>query len=69
MISPEKSTASFLPKPSKPQIIIPHRPERNYAELISKEPKTKIKNILRSYDSIPSTVKEAIMSKFKRKEK
>ena len=46
MISPEKSTASFLPKPSKPQIIIPHRPERNYAELISKEPKTKIKNIL-----------------------
>ena len=46
MISPEKSTASFLPKPSKLQVIIPHRPERNYAELISKEPKIKIKNIL-----------------------
>ena len=47
MISPEKSTASFLPKPlSKQQVIIPHRPDRNYAELISKAPKTKIKNIL-----------------------
>ena len=48
MISPEKSTASFLPKPQsgKPQIIIPHRPERNYAELISKAPKTKVKTIL-----------------------
>lgn len=48
MISPEKSAASFLSKPvvAKPQIVIPHRPERNYAELISKEPKTKIKNIL-----------------------
>lgn len=48
MISPEKSAASFLSKPvvAKPQIIIPHRPERNYVELISKEPKTKIKHIL-----------------------
>jgi uroporphyrinogen-III synthase len=47
-ISPEKSAASFLSKPAvaKPQIIIPYRPEKNYAELISKEPKTKIKNIL-----------------------
>jgi uroporphyrinogen-III synthase len=46
VISPEKSTASFLPKPAKPQIIIPQRPERNYAELISKEPKARVKNIL-----------------------
>jgi uroporphyrinogen-III synthase len=48
VISPEKSTASFLLKPviAKPQIIIPHRPERNYADLISKESKIKIKNIL-----------------------
>ena len=48
MISPEKSTASFLPKPQsgKPQIIIPHRLERNYAELVAKTPKTKVKNIL-----------------------
>jgi uroporphyrinogen-III synthase len=48
VISPEKSTASFLSKPqsTKQQIIIPHRPERNYAELISKAPKTKVKNIL-----------------------
>ena len=28
---------------------------------------TKIKNILKSYESIPNTVKEAIKSKFKRK--
>jgi uroporphyrinogen-III synthase len=47
VISPEKSTASFLPKPSaKPVVIIPQRPEKNYAELLTKEPKTKIKNIL-----------------------
>jgi len=48
VISPEKSTASFLPKPQsgKPQIIIPHRLERNYAELVAKTPKTKVKNIL-----------------------
>jgi Flp pilus assembly pilin Flp len=30
---------------------------------------TKIKNILKSYESIPNTVKEAIKSKFKRNEK
>ncbi len=53
MISPEKSAASFLSDtnkaisaPSKPQIIIPHRPEKNYKELLSKEPKTKLKKIL-----------------------
>lgn len=48
MISPEKSATSFLPKPSapKPVMVIPHRPEKNYAELITKEPKTKIKQIL-----------------------
>lgn len=47
MISPDKSTASFLPKPQgKPQIIIPQRPDRNYAELIAKTPKTKVKTIL-----------------------
>lgn len=46
MISPDKSATSFLPKPSKPQIIIPVRHEKNYAELLSKEPKTKIKHIL-----------------------
>ncbi len=49
MISPEKSATSFLQKPqppTKPQIIIPQRPDKNYAELISKEPKTKLKNIL-----------------------
>ncbi len=46
MISPDKSATSFLAKPAKPVIIIPHRPEKNYAELLSKEPKTKIKHIL-----------------------
>ncbi len=49
MISPDKSATSFLAKsekPAKPQIIIPQRPEKNYAELISKEPKNKIKHIL-----------------------
>ena len=49
MISPEKSATSFLPKPvtpPKPQIIIPHRPEKNYADYISKAAKTKTKNIL-----------------------
>ena len=49
MISPDKSATSFLPKsekPAKPQIIIPQRLEKNYAELLSKEPKTKIKHIL-----------------------
>lgn len=46
MTSPEKSAASFLPKPSKQQIIIPQRPERDYASLISTEPKIKLKNIL-----------------------
>ncbi len=48
MISPEKSAASFLSKPTvlKPQIIIPYRNERNYAELVSKEPKTRIKYVL-----------------------
>lgn len=48
MISPEKSATSFSAKAvnPKPQIIIPHRPEKNYAELISKAPKTKTKNIL-----------------------
>ena len=49
MISPEKSATSFLDKsqpPAKPQIIIPHRIERNYAELISKDPRAKIKSIL-----------------------
>ncbi len=30
---------------------------------------TKIKKVISSYESIPSTVKEAIMSKFKRNEK
>jgi uroporphyrinogen-III synthase len=35
-----------LPKPPKPQIIIPQKPEKNYAALISTGPKTKIKNIL-----------------------
>ncbi len=48
VISPDKSAASFLSKPvvAKPQIIIPHRLERNYSDLISKEPKTKIKHII-----------------------
>ena len=49
MISPDKSATSFLAKsekPAKPQIIIPQRIEKNYAELLSKEPKTKIKHIL-----------------------
>ncbi|MFN8299184.1 MAG: uroporphyrinogen-III synthase [Chitinophagales bacterium] len=50
VISPEKSAASFSTKPStpsgKPQIIIPQRPEKNYPELLSKAPKTKIKHIL-----------------------
>jgi uroporphyrinogen-III synthase len=46
VISPDKSATSFLSKPPKPQIIIPHRPERNYAELITKEPHGKIKHIL-----------------------
>ncbi len=48
MISPDKSTASFLPKPQsgKPQIIIPQRPERNYAALLSNAAKTKVKTIL-----------------------
>lgn len=49
MISPDKSATSFLAKsekPAKPQIIIPQRLEKNYAELLSKEPKTKIKHIL-----------------------
>lgn len=48
VISPDKSAASFLSKPVvlKPQIIIPHRLERNYADLIAKESKTRIKNIL-----------------------
>jgi uroporphyrinogen-III synthase len=48
VISPDKSAASFINKPTvaKPQIIIPVRTERNYAELISKAPSTKIKNIL-----------------------
>ena len=35
-----------MSKPAKPQIIIPHRVEKNYVELLSKEPKTKIKRIL-----------------------
>jgi uroporphyrinogen-III synthase len=54
VISPEKSAASFLHNtqtqaavpPSKFQIIIPHRPEKNYRELVSKEPATKLKRIL-----------------------
>lgn len=48
MISPEKSATSFLPKPvaSKPVMVIPQRPEKNYAALISQEPKTRIRNIL-----------------------
>jgi uroporphyrinogen-III synthase len=49
VISPDKSATSFLAKPekpAKPQIIIPQRLEKNYAELLSKEPKTKIKHIL-----------------------
>ncbi len=49
MISPDKSATSFLAKSeksAKPQIIIPQRLEKNYAELLSKEPKTKIKHIL-----------------------
>ncbi len=48
MISPEKSATSFLAKPVvvKPQIIIPHRPEKNFVEFISKDNKTKLKNIL-----------------------
>ena len=37
-----------MPKPAigKSQIIIPSRPERNYADVISKEPKSKFKQIL-----------------------
>jgi hypothetical protein len=54
VISPEKSAASFLHNtqtqaaapPSKFQIVIPHRPEKNYRELVSKEPATKLKRIL-----------------------
>jgi uroporphyrinogen-III synthase len=48
VISPEKSAASFLSKQLsvKSQVIIPDRPIKNYTELISKDPKTKIKNIL-----------------------
>ena len=49
MISPDKSATSFLAKPekpAKPQIIIPQRIEKNYAELLCKEPKGKIKHIL-----------------------
>ncbi len=45
MISPGKSATSFLSK-SKPQVIIPNRPEKNYSALLSTEPRTKIKNIL-----------------------
>lgn len=45
-ISPDKSATSFLAKPSKPQVVIPAKPEKNYAELLSKEPASKIKNIL-----------------------
>ena len=54
MISPEKSAASFLhsaqahvsASSTKPQIVIPHRPEKNYRELIAKEPATKLKRVL-----------------------
>lgn len=50
MISPDKSAASFLPAtpepPSKRQVVVPAKPEVDYAALISKEPKTRIKNIL-----------------------
>lgn len=52
MISPEKSAASFMKgaaatsSSSKPQVIIPPIPEVNFEELLSKDPKTKIKNIL-----------------------
>jgi uroporphyrinogen-III synthase len=49
VISPDKSSASFFDKPStstKPQVVIPNRPERNYAALLSKEAPTKVKNIL-----------------------
>lgn len=44
--SPEKSATSFSARPAKPQVIIPNRPEKNYAELIATEPKGKIKHIL-----------------------
>ncbi len=53
MISPEKSAASFIKgvavtttPPSKPQVIIPQKPEINFAELLSKDLKTKVKNVL-----------------------
>lgn len=35
-----------MSKPAKPEIIIPQRPEKNYAELISKDTPTRIKTIL-----------------------
>lgn len=50
--SPEKSAASFIsgksatPASAKSSIIVPPKPEKNFAEFISHEPKTKIKNIL-----------------------
>ncbi len=48
MISPEKSATSFLPKSlnPKPAIIIPHRPEKNYSDFISKASKSKTKSVL-----------------------
>ncbi len=46
MISPEKSAASFLSGTSKVHIVIPPKQERDFASLLSHEPKTRIKNIL-----------------------
>jgi uroporphyrinogen-III synthase len=44
--STDKSAASISRPSGKSAIIIPQRAERNYTELISKEPKTPLKNIL-----------------------
>ncbi|MBL0310920.1 MAG: uroporphyrinogen-III synthase [Bacteroidetes bacterium] len=48
MRSPERSATSFSPKSvaTKSAMVIPHRPEKNYASFISDDPKTKIKQIL-----------------------
>lgn len=47
MISPDKSAASILNRPSpKSGIIIPQRADKNYGELISKDSRVALKNIL-----------------------
>lgn len=43
---PVKEAIETKPATTKPQVVIPQRPEKNYKELLSKEPKTKVKNIL-----------------------